>query len=326
MFASEFSEHPTSPASSARERPSDSLRERSALASAGLVMVVVAMSSSLSQPTESVAVRTATERAPNGPPNLQEWLLTFTPNGAAAGDIHGIGMIGGRCPVPFTRDGERDAPWWPAMEDAVSLRLKAHFPDLALDRIDRLRRLIAGPEARMSDGLPTYQRSNSSREEAVEELNYAMKHQKAGADARAIVLAVETDLGANELIPSFEIVGPNGKPVDCSAARWAGLRDHEIPLDGRDHQGKQAQFASKPDKAYKVRTRGREVLAAVGAWPWTHAPNGKLPRSWQRDQTFLIPLRAWVDESLALAEQEFGAIRDSAGSPPLGLPPLEVGA
>jgi hypothetical protein len=40
--------------------------------------------------------------------------------------------------------------------------------------------------------------------------------------------------------------------------------------------------------------RGREILAAHGAWPYTLAPNGQLPRSWRRDERFADALAAWA--------------------------------
>jgi len=51
------------------------------------------------------------------------------------------------------------------------------------------------------------------------------------------------------------------------------------------------------------RDDGRRALAALGAWPWTEVPNGRLPRSWRRDPRFVQALRVWsgLDDEALLA-------------------------
>jgi hypothetical protein len=96
--------------------------------------------------------------------------------------------------------------------------------------------------------------------------------------ARYVAAAVASDLGDYDLI-------------DISA-KVLGLHDHELPGDG------------KPNKAREFRRIGRQFLALLGCWPWTHAESGKLLKGWRTNTTFLEPLRAWWEHAYGEREQE----------------------
>lgn len=61
-----------------------------------------------------------------------------------------------------------------------------------------------------------------------------------------------------------------------------------------------------PRKARLYRQQGRRLLADLGAWPWTHADDGRLPRDWRADPAFAGPLWAWHDGARA---ESAGAVR-----------------
>lgn len=62
--------------------------------------------------------------------------------------------------------------------------------------------------------------------------------------------------------------------------------------------------------------RGRELLAALGAWPWVHAEGGKLPRCWRERKDFEEPLIAWRRRAYIQAQLRLEAAR----SGDLGIP------
>ena len=61
--------------------------------------------------------------------------------------------------------------------------------------------------------------------------------------------------------------------------------------------------------------RGRELLAALGAWPWVHAEGGKLPRGWHEREDFHQPLDAWRRRAYVDAQLRLEAARSGSGVP-----------
>lgn len=72
-------------------------------------------------------------------------------------------------------------------------------------------------------------------------------------------------------------------------SRAQGWKDHE------DHAGRPAGASS----AKRAVREGRLLLHQLGAWPWAHAPRGRLHEypSWWEDDRFLTPLRTWIAQS-----------------------------
>jgi len=116
--------------------------------------------------------------------------------------------------------------------------------------------------------------------------------------------------------------GPTGQWTRCIAAAIASdLGRHpmrEISASVLALGDVDAHRAKKLRHAY--RRGGRRLLHLLGAWPWTHAESGKLPKGWRADQRFLEPLeaflrRAWEDDE-----------RLAGGTPMAGFPAFDVEA
>lgn len=97
--------------------------------------------------------------------------------------------------------------------------------------------------------------------------------------------------------------GANITRIECAAAhdlvaapfaqlsRAQGWSDHE------DHAGRPGGSSS----AKRAVREGRNLLAGLGAWPWTHAKKGRLHDhpEWWSDPQFLTPLRTWIAQGWA---------------------------
>lgn len=82
-------------------------------------------------------------------------------------------------------------------------------------------------------------------------------------------------------------------------AEMLGLVDH---LHAGNNRSKNADLWA---------TSGRRLLAALGAWPWTHAPHGRLSRKWRSDKGLYEAFEQWrrrafVDAQLALEAARTG--------------------
>lgn len=167
------------------------------------------------------------------------------------------------------------------------------------------------------DGLPRFRR-NADRRASIAAWNFAIEHQKkdGAKEIRGIVLAVASDLCGMDLVPqSSDIKGPDGEPIDMSAASMVGLHGHRQEVEGL------TWFDSIPkSNVYELRTRGRRVLAIAGAWPWAHVREGKLPRSWLTNSTFLLPLARWANDAVEASRLELEdaetALHSLQGPPP----------
>jgi hypothetical protein len=141
--------------------------------------------------------------------------------------------------------------------------------------VDRLYELLACGQSR-PDGLPAYRPGGwgSDRREPA-------KPVRPNAMVRRVEAAVACDLG------DFDMIEVSAKVL--------GLRDHVRP--------NLATFG-EPRKAREYRKAGRELLARLGAWPWAHAPLGRLPKGWRADAAFIEPLRVWFERAIAARKQE----------------------
>ena len=208
---------------------------------------------------------------------LGTFLSAITPSGAAA--LHlalgGLRYDAELYPLPITKPSAPCPEWLRIELEAV------RFKDVPLRR-EVIRQLVEmlAPGPSRPDGLPAYVSH-------VWRLNgHRTKTGRRGGIARRVAAAVACDLGDHDLI---EV-----------SAKVLGLRDHELPnaaMPGRWPHG-------EPNKARKYRRFGRQLLALLGVWPWTHAELGKLPKTWRTDAAFLEPLYAWHERACGEREQE----------------------
>ncbi len=219
--------------------------------------------------------------------DLGDYLRQITPEGAPAMQF-ALWGFDGRYPLPLTAP-HTPCPEWLRWE--LQNRIDAGGP-LEHKDIERLIELLAPGRAR-PDWLPAYTSSAWPVEDRQTPTG------RRCTLARYIAAAVAYDLGAHDL---GEV-----------SVKVLGLRDH----DQRRNSG--------PPKAVEYRRYGRRLLAGLGAWPWAHAPRGKLLKRWRTDVTFLVPLQVWHERALeeyrpVQEERERqGAIVDAAlaGAPDL---------
>lgn len=125
---------------------------------------------------------------------------------------------------------------------------------------------------------------------------WAAMSQKDGSAGRMILAAVAADL--------------QGYPLNHISGALLRLHDHEIQLRGPQRTPLQD---GDPRAARRYRQGGRELLAGLGAWPWTHAPHGRLPTGWHRNKAFLDPLWAWHVAAVSELERECALARGAWG-------------
>lgn len=117
---------------------------------------------------------------------------------------------------------------------------------------------------------------------------------------RHVAVAVLHDLGAE----STGALG--GYPEDShrrpSRLVWAGVL-HGVTDPGRDYPERGAR---------KALDRGRRVLSALGAWPWTCEPNGALTRDWWTDDRVVEALDRWRQTGEMLEAQARWSRADAA--------------
>lgn len=253
------------------------------------------MIQSLGQQRSEFSDRKAREMLSSG--RLCDDLVLFTPFGAPAGDIAVPYGVGGLCPIPLVAV---DGGLFHLAGDPLADRLRTQELGLGDDVASHLRDLIASDQLRL-DGRPIFISVNGPRRQSISAWSYGAKIKT--KDIRAVVLAAATDLEALPLIPDDDAtVGPDGQMIDMSAAWMVGLGEHRKRRTPVDADPRAYTFALNADKAYKNRARGREVLAAVGAWPWCHFETGKLPRKWKEDQEVRDALASWIDECVTMID------------------------
>jgi hypothetical protein len=79
-----------------------------------------------------------------------------------------------------------------------------------------------------------------------------------------------------------------------------GLRDHLL-------YHKNGSLLSDDGDTRRLReyvSEGRHLLHALGAWPWTHAKAGPLPKRWWQLEQFTAPLAIWHQHNVDAIREE----------------------
>lgn len=224
----------------------------------------------------------------NCPSERASWVAAITPRGAAALRCHPYGVWDAieECVMPLTNASRFDQPpsddepgdWLRRVLTGITLNDKALKPDA----VENLALMLA-PGPRRSDGLPAYWPAEKNVHQTHA---WAAMKQRSGSAGRQILTAVAADL--------------KGQPLSHISAALLRLHDHEIPT----HGGGRTRQDGDPRGARRYQTAGRALLASLGAWPWTHAPKGRLPAGWHSSSDYLDPLWAWHDAALTDVERE----------------------
>ena len=179
--------------------------------------------------------------------------------------------------APPGADGETDWLW------RALLTIRRDGKPLKPDVIERLATLLA-PGPRRGDGLPAYWPAppNVGQTQA-----WAALRQRDESPGRAILTAVAGDL--------------QGHSLNHISGALLQLHDHETRDEDVVRQD------GVPVGAGRYRKIGRALLAVLGAWPWAHAPEGRLPAGWHSSADHLNP--QWVWHAAAVAEFQAEAAR-----------------
>jgi hypothetical protein len=97
-----------------------------------------------------------------------------------------------------------------------------------------------------------------------------------------------------------------GEPL-TRISEYLGRSDHLAVVAHRP------KLAGACDGARKDTALGRRWLHAIGAWPWAHAEEGRLPRQWWTLPQFTGPLRSWYASAYRLAYANLMLSADAAG-------------
>lgn len=222
---------------------------------------------------------------PIGPPTALMWVRESTPRGAAALQVMvPPSCMGGPYPLPLTAPLRVDEPDWLVMalagdreaartalvrEDRDWMLAALESAGVDVERRGSLARVLAS-NVRRADGLPAWWPPGNRIDGRA--LSWPTERQKLGSVGRGVWAAVLADFAAQPLV---------------SVSSALGLKDHlqEMP-DGPPVVG-------DARKARDFRRRGRQLLSALGAWPWAHAEGGRLPTGWGQSAEFLEPLWTW---------------------------------
>ncbi|MGI8597504.1 MAG: hypothetical protein ACR2LY_09530 [Thermoleophilaceae bacterium] len=103
-----------------------------------------------------------------------------------------------------------------------------------------------------------------------------------------------------------------------------GLTDHEIRRPIRKRSGR-FMVNAEPERcrsrgADRWLKEGRALHAVLGSWPWTHAPDGRLPRDWRERDEFRAPFFAWHKRAYVDAQLQLEANRTGR----LGIPSVSA--
>jgi hypothetical protein len=186
--------------------------------------------------------------------------------------------------MPLTNPMRLDSPGLSAETDWLHRALSAVARDgkpLKRSVIEHLVAMLA-PGPRRPDGLRAYWPAEPNVDQTQA---WAALKQRDGSLGRAILAAVATDL--------------QGHSLNHVSGALLQRHDHEIPVAGLPLR--QDGDARAPRAK---RETGRALLAVLGAWPWTHAPDGRLSARWHSSADYLDPLRQWHDAALAELERE----------------------
>jgi hypothetical protein len=225
----------------------------------------------------------------NSPRERASWVAAITPRGAAALRCHPYGVWDAveECVIPLTNPRRFDHP--PSIDEPadwlrrVLLTVILNGKALKSSVVEYLVAMLA-PGPRRFDGLPAYWLADANVNQTQA---WAALSQRDGSAGRKVLTAVAADL--------------QGHPLNHISAALLRLHDQEIQVPG---EGGTTRQDGDPRAARRYRQGGRELLASLGAWPWTYAPKGRLPAGWHTSADYLDPLWAWHDAAVAELERE----------------------
>jgi hypothetical protein len=180
------------------------------------------------------------------------------------------------CPLPLV--DPLDAPVADVHAESSDWMVRAlnriQYRDKPLREIEKTAQFLAPGPRRPMDELPAWW----SHLEPAWAGNWQPRGpqrdgQRTGRARRDILAAVCADI--------------HSRPLTWVSETVLGLSDHEEFTKG-------GKIIKEPRKARLYRDRGRAILAALGAWPWTLAPQGKLGRHWRGDRAWMFSLECWA--------------------------------
>jgi hypothetical protein len=109
-------------------------------------------------------------------------------------------------------------------------------------------------------------------------------HRNYGLPARAIEVAAEHDITGSDL---------------ADIASRLDLSDHRTPVPTRSDT-----VAGDPRGGRRYLSRGRQILAQLGVWPWTHVDSWVRTRRWWESDDVLRALLIWHDQAWIRATED----------------------
>jgi len=231
-------------------------------------------------------------------------------------------------PLPLTATkppaAERHYEAWDTTEDAsgddwdlIVRAIRLALPNLGGSDRTWLRDFLAEPLPDggflSHDGLPRWRQVRGMQVDAAQPRQDEAAPWPPGAPvprgvrarAREVLAAVAFDIGELPLVPDGASWNPRNPP---SVSGLIGAQDFE------QHQRYWAGQAgvlsrTRPGQAETHRRAGRRLLGRLGAWPWTHVADGKLPRGWLSAPQFTRPLEAWHAQAHEAAETSGRALQ-----------------
>jgi hypothetical protein len=201
-------------------------------------------------------------RAPIGPFSIADGLRRLVPVGAPVLRIAPDGV-----PLPLTRPRAR--PSFPESREpgylgrwsadmgrpyvVFALRGELEYASAS----ERLDELLSAGLPRRADGLPGYWPNPTNEFQG----RWVLDARGAGFLARAVITAVHMDLEGHR------------------PARF-GTLDAFRRLAGETIDRREP---------HRYRAKGRQLLATLGVWPWTHVVDGKLPYGWGGTLENVVP-------------------------------------
>lgn len=90
-----------------------------------------------------------------------------------------------------------------------------------------------------------------------------------------------------------------------------------LQLGGDLEYTKDGHADKSPRGAERACARGRALLALLGAWPWTHAVQGRLPSNgeWRAGDQYVQPLVDWIRAEAAPQQQRLDLVRRGLDDP-----------
>jgi hypothetical protein len=233
---------------------------------------------------------------------LVRWLAVVTPAGAA---VYWTGAV----EIPITKRprlrllSEDDLPKYLTEIERAELTqgVPARTVGAALlcagvsqPRVRLAMTRMLAPDPLRNDGLPAAWRGQR-RGDHIGAMLSLEAFRRLGRPAQALRAAVERDVVKREA---------------GAVSAGLGLTDHE-------RHSRDGVYGHDARRLRAYVTEGRALLNALGAWPWCHAPAGRLPRGWHAQEAFQASLTAWFWQAMdALKDEQeerldfaFGALR-----------------